>query len=346
MGVATAVLIAGAAIAAAGAAAGAYAKKSAADKAAKAQSSALKGQKKILSEELSFNRINQAATDADRLRAENRLALQKEIDPELAALRQKGKEKLLEETNRPDASLQSTQVANALFKENATQDPRLEALKSSIINRAQEEISAGATLPPEFQAELVRAGVQQGSQAGFKTDARTVGGTIARALGIGGEQLKMARENQATNLAGAATNLDESRARILGSIFPTIAAAENTRRQNAAAEFGIGEQTLPESGLTGREAAAIQQNRGNTLLKIRGQRGQIKAQQAAAAGEANAAYIAAGTSFATSALGAYGSSLGGGGGTPSFGSQYAGAAGNVYTSVPNAQGGGFSQRVQ
>jgi hypothetical protein len=314
-------------VAAAGAAGAAYAKKKAADKSAHAQKNALKGQKKILQEELSFDRINQAATDADRLRAENRLALQKEVDPELAQLRQLGKEKLLAESQRPNESLQGTQIANALFKENAVEDPRLEALKSSIINRAQEEIAAGSTLPPSFQAELVRAGVQQGSQAGFKTDAKTVGGTIARALGIGGEQLKVARENQAVNLAGAATNLDQSRAQILSSIFPTIAASEQTRRQNAASEFGVGEATLPESGLTGREAANIQQNRGNTLLKIRGQRGQISAQQAAAQGEATAAYIGAGASFATSALGGFG----GGGG--------AGGAGGMLGMVKGGTGG-------
>lgn len=311
MGVITALVIAG--VSAAAVAGSAYAKKKAADKGAKAQASALKGQKKILQDELSFERINQAATDADRVRAENRIALQKEIDPELAQLRQLGKEKLLAEAERPDASLESTQIASALFRENVKEDPRLEALKSSIINRAQEEIAAGSTLPPSFQAELVRAGVQQGAQAGFATDARTVGGTIARALGIGGEQLKIARENQAINLAGAATNLDESRAQILGSIFPTVAASEEARRRNSAAEFGIGDTTLLESGLTGREAASIQQNRGNTLLKIRGQRGQIAAQKAAAQGEATAAYIGAGASFATSALGAYGGGGGGGG---------------------------------
>lgn len=334
MGIITALVIAG--VAAAGAAGAAYAKKSAADKAAHAQKSALTGQKKILQDELSFDRINQAATDADRLRANNRLQLQQEIDPELAKLRQLGKEKLLAESQRPNESLQSTQVANTLFNENGKQDPRLEALKSSIINRAQEEIAAGATLPPQFQADLVRAGVQQGSQAGFATDAKTVGGTIARALGIGGEQLKVARENQATHLAGAATNLEESRARILGSIFPTIAASEQARRQDAASAFGIGEATLPESGLTGREAANIQQNRGNTLLRIRGQRGQISAQQAQAQGEATAAYIGAGTSFATSALGAFG----GGGAGGILGSVQGGNGGGGFKANPSPGGGG------
>lgn len=317
MGVATSLVIAGVAgaVAAAGAAGSAYLKKKAGDKAAAAQQSALKGQKKILSEELSFDRLNQAATDADRLRAQNRLALQQEIDPELAKVRQLGKEKLLQEAQRPNESLGTTQIANKLVEENIKADPRIEALKDSIIGRAQSELDAGATLPPEFQADLIRAGVAQGGEAGFHPEARTIGGSITRALGLTGEQLKQGRQQQAVSLAGAADDLTKSRASILGSIFPTVAAAENQRKQDAAAAFGIGDSTLPESGLTGREAANIQQNRGNTLLKIKGKQGDIKAQQALNAGEANAAYVGAGTSFVTSALGAYG---GGGGGTGSI----------------------------
>lgn len=289
-------------------------KKKAGDKAASAQQSALKGQKKILSEELSFDRVNQAATDADRLRAQNRLKLQEEIDPELAKVRQLGKEQLLAEVARPAESKGSTQVANKLVEENLQGDPRLEALKDTIINRAQSELDSGASLPPEFQADLIRAGVTEGGQAGFHPESKTIGGSITRALGLGGEQLKQARNQQAISLAGAAEGLQASRASILSSIFPTVKASEDARKQDAAAAFGIGESTLPESGLTGREAANLQMNRGNTLLKIRGKQGDIKAQKALNAGEANAAYVGAATSFATSALGAYGGGAGGVGG--------------------------------
>jgi len=305
MAIATAILIAGAIVVAAGAAGSAYAKKKAGDQAAGAQQKALKGQKKILSEELSFDRLNQAATDADRLRAQNRIALQEEIDPELAKVRQLGKERLLSETARPNESLGSTQIANKLVEENLATDPRIEALKDSIIGRAQSELDSGATLPPEFQADLIRAGVTEGGQAGFSPEAKTIGGSITRALGIAGEQLKQGRQQQAISLAGAASDLTVSRANILGSIFPTVKAAEDARKADAAVSFGIGDSTLPESGLTGREAAAIQQNRGNTLLKIKGKQGDIRAQKALNAGEANAAYIQAGASFASSALGAY-----------------------------------------
>jgi hypothetical protein len=314
MGVATALVIAAAAVAAVGAAGAAYAKKNASDKAANAQQNALKGQKKILGEELSRGRINQEALDAERDRARNRIALQEEIDPELAAMRKLGKQQLLEQSQLPNASKETVQVAKQLFQENIQPSAGLEKLKDQIIGRAQEKLAQGATLPPEFQAELVRAGVSQGAQAGLKPTQSTVGGRLYQALGSAGVALQAQREQQAAGLAQTATGLQESRARILESIFPTISNTETTARANAAATFGVGEETLPQAGLTGAEAANLQINRGNTLLKIRGKKGAVEAQRQLAAGEANAAYVKAGAQFASSALGAYSGGGGGGGG--------------------------------
>lgn len=310
MGVATALVIAGAAVAAAGAAGAAFAKNEAAQKAAKAQQHALTGQKKILNEELSYSKVNQQAVAAERQRAKDRIALQEEIDPELAQMRQLGKQKLLEQAKLPGASQQSVQVANQLFGEFNKPDQGLEKLKDQIISRAQQDLSRGATLPPEYQAELVRAGISAGSQAGLKTVQSTIGGKVAQALGSAGINLEQQRTQEAAGLAGTANNLVQSRARLLESIFPTISTSEASQRQIAASTFGIGEQTLPQAGLTGQEAANLQINKGNTLMKIRGKRGAIAAQSALAQGEANAAYIKAGAGFASSALGAYG---GGGG---------------------------------
>jgi len=314
MAVITALVIGG--IAAASVAGAAAAKKAAADKAADAQSKALKGQKKILGEELGYDKVQQANVTAERNRALERIRLQEEIDPELAEMRKLGKQQLLAEAQKPGASRESVQVAKQLFTENITPDKNLEALKDSIIAKAQEKLNQGATLPPEFQAELVRAGVSQGAQAGLKPTKTTIGGNLYQALGSAGVALEAQRNREAQELAQTATGLQESRAKILSSIFPTISQSEATQRQVAAGTFGIGEQTLPQAGLTGAEAANLQINRGNTLLKIRGQKGQIQANKALAAGEANAAYIKAGGQFATSALGAYG---GGGGGLPTAG---------------------------
>lgn len=325
MGIATALVIAGAAVAAAGAAGSAYAKKAAADKAAKAQKNALKGQKKILNEELSYDKVNQQAVAAERQRAKDRIALQEEIDPELAQLRQLGKQKLLEQAKQPGASEQSVQVANQLFAEFQKPDQGLEKLKDQIISKAQEDLARGATLPPEYQAELVRAGISTGAQAGLKPVQSTIGGKVAQALGSAGINLEHQRTAEAAGLANTANDLESSRARLLESIFPTISTSEATQRQIAASTFGIGEQTLPQAGLTGQEAANLQINKGNTLMKIRGKRGAISAQQALAHGEANAAYIQAGAQFASSALGSYGG--GGGGGAGGIGSLLGGAKG-------------------
>jgi len=321
MAVITAIVVAGVA---AGAAAGAAAaKKHAADKAAHAQSTALKGQKKILGEELSYSRVNQQAVDAERARAKERIRLQEEIDPELAEMRKLGKAQLLAEAQKPGATRESVQVAKQLFTENIQPDQNLEKLKDQIISKAQEKLAQGAQLPPEFQAELVRAGVTQAGQAGIKPVASTIGGKLYQALGSAGVALEAQRNQEAQNLAQTAAGLQESRAKILSSIFPTISQSEQTQRQIAAGTFGIGESTLPQAGLTGAEAANLQINRGNTLLKIRGQQGQVKAQKALAAGEANAAYIKAGGQFVTGALGAYGGGGAGGvgGGTLGLGGQ-------------------------
>jgi len=124
--------------------------------------------------------LNRLAIQFDEERARNRLDLQKEIDPEIADLRQYSKEQLLKLARQPVESRQTSQVANQLFKENIAPDERMEKLKSSIIQRAQEDFDAGATLPPEFQAELVRSGLTTGAQAGIGTGERAIGGTTGR----------------------------------------------------------------------------------------------------------------------------------------------------------------------
>jgi len=311
----TAIVVAG--VAAASAVGAAAAKKKAADKAAHAQTTALKGQKKILANELGYDKVQQASVTAERNRAKERIRLQEEIDPELAEMRKLGKQQLLAEAQKPNASRESVQVAKQLFTENIKPDENLEALKDQIIKKAQAKLAQGATLPPEFQAELVRAGVSQGAQAGLKPTPKTVGGRLYQALGSAGVALEAQRTQEAQQLANTASGLQESRAKILSSIFPTISTSEATQRQMAAGNFAVGDQSLPQAGLTGAEAANLQINRGNTLLKIRGQKGQVQAQKAIAGGEANAAYIKAAGQFATSALGAYGG--GGAGALPTTG---------------------------
>src|SRR4029079_12447707 len=112
--------------------------------------------------------------------------------------------------------------------------------------------------PPDFQAELLRAGIQQGAQSGVGTSGRTVGGLTSRLLGSAGINLQNQRTAEATALTGAAQQLTDARQRILANIFPTVKATEDAAAGRATAGLGIAESLLPESGLTGQQAVDIE----------------------------------------------------------------------------------------
>jgi hypothetical protein len=316
--------IAVAATVAAGVAASTIAKKKAADKAAKAQKNAISAQEQLLRKKLDPGALNRLAQQTDKERALNRIALQKEVDPEIADLREFSKQKLLDLAQQPESTRQTTQVANQLFQEGIKEDPRIAALKDSIINRAQEDFDAGATLPPDFQAELVRAGIGQGAQAGVGTAGRTVGGLTSRLLGSAGINLKAQRTAEGTALAGAAQNLTDARQRILANIFPTDKATEDAAAGRATAGLGIAESLLPESGLTGTQAADVQIAQTKGAANLLGQRGNVAAQQATDQGNYVAGLIGAGTSLVSGVYGAgaggAAAGAGGGGGGINYGS--------------------------
>lgn len=279
--------------------------KSSADKAAAAQKKALQRQGTLLQRELNPDKVNALAQRIDEERAKNRIEFQKQIDPELARLRSLSKEQLLQEAQTPVESRQSTQVANQLFKENVTADPRMEALKGALIDRATSELAAGATLPPEFQAELVRSGLNTGSQAGFKADQRTVGGTIARALGAGGLAIQQQRQNSAIQLTQEAQDIATTRTNILASIFPKIRDLEAANRNVAVQNFGLADTSLPEVGLSGTDAANLQLASVKANATLAAKRGDIASQQALAQGAFTSQLIGAAASGVSGALGAY-----------------------------------------
>jgi hypothetical protein len=308
MGVVTAIA---AGAVAAGAIASAVVKKNAADKAAKIQKKAIDQQQKILQNKLDPDALNKLAQTADTERAKNRIALQQTIDPELAQLRTAGKKALLEQASIPEEQKQSSQLASALFNETKTEDPRMAALKDSIINAAQNEINAGATLPPEFQAELVRSGLNTGSQSGIGITKNSIGGSVARALGLGGVQLQFQREQAAQNLAATGQSLINARTNILSSVFPKLRDLENERRVEAAQNFQLADQALPESGLSGQDVVNLKVAQQKGIANALGAKAQVRAGQKIAAGQETGAIIGASTSAIAGGLGGgYGNIMG------------------------------------
>jgi hypothetical protein len=253
--------------------------KDAADRAYATQKNGIARQQKLLKQEYDPSRIDALVSKYDKGFLQRRLDLQKEFDPELAQLRQRGKENLLAELGRDNETRLSQKVANELFSENIKPDAGSEALKDKLFSEANAALAAGASLPPEFQAELVRSGISSAAGSGFTLDKRAVGGPVAHTLGSEAIKLQQLRQNQAIQLGQAGQQLKDARTRILSSIFPTIQNTEQTAEARSAAAFGIGNETLPTSGITGREAASfdIQGREGGRQLT--GQRYDIKAQK-------------------------------------------------------------------
>lgn len=307
VGISTGVALAAAAVvAAAGAAASAVVQKNAADKAASAQKKGLEQQNSLLKNNMNPDKLNSLAERFDKDRARNRIEFQKEIDPELAALRQKGKEELLAQAELDRTTTDSAKVAKTLFNEVQEGDPRMQALKESLITRAQSELDAGATLPPEYQAELVRAGLTQASQGGIGFDQSTIGGGVARVLGAAGIQLQQQRSQQAAELASAAQNITNSRVNILATVFPKLRDLESVNRQDALVNFQVGDNALPQVGLTGQDAVNIQIAKTKAKGALLQKGADIKAQQATDQGAYTGALIGAGTSLVSGVLGSYG----------------------------------------
>lgn len=252
--------------------------KRAAKKAYELQVKGLDKQKALLKETYDPTRANEVSAKYDKQFVQRRLDLQKEFDPELARLREAGKKNLLAELERDDSTRQSTQVSNQLFRENIKTPEAAERLKDKLFADAEEELKAGATLPPEFQAELVRSGITSAAGSGFKLDRRSIGGPVASVLGSAGIALRQARQNQAINLGNAAQGMVDARAKILSNIFPTVMTAEQTAAQRGAQAFQIGEATLPAGGLTGREALGLDIQGREGVRDLTGKRYDLKAQ--------------------------------------------------------------------
>lgn len=225
--------------------------------AAEIQTKALEKQRRFVFSNLQPAVVQEAATAADIQRAQQRLALQAQIDPGLSQARFLTQQRLLEAAQEGAGSAGDL-LAAQLFEEISPKEAKTEELRQKLLDAALDEINAGATLPPDVQAELVRAGLEQSGTVGTGSSQRGLAGQITRRL-IGNEALtlKRARQDQATRLGLAATELQNQRLGVLAGVFPQL-------KQLQAANVGLqsnilaqANQLVPEAGLGGTDIANI-----------------------------------------------------------------------------------------
>lgn len=292
---------AGGVIGAAGSVAGGLIAAGAQKDAIKAQEKALRIQQKRL-DDLDPNALAQQSTLQDIARRANSLLAQQQIDPALAAVRRVGAEQVLEEAQRGPG--QGDVLADTLFSEVRDQDPQIAALKDRLLQEAASELDAGATLPPDFQAELVRTGLERSGQAGLGVSGQGATGVgIRKLIGSEGLALKQARQNQAVKLAGAAQDIENARVNILAGIFPKLKDLQTAGLSKAQSVFATGESTVPTVGITGEDVVNIELNKAGAKNQLTGQAGDVAARGAVAQGQLINQLIGEGVSLATSTIG-------------------------------------------
>jgi hypothetical protein len=232
--------------------------------------------------------VNAQALAADQSRAKNQLALQAQIDPALASQRPQA-EQILSGQLGQIGQANSDQVANAATQQALAGTPGAAAGSAGLVAAANQNLAAGATLPPDVQAQLMQSGLEQTGAVQGSATARGAGGPILQQiLGLGGIQLQQQRQQQAASLLTSASNLDAQRSQVLGNLFPRL---QQQQMGNIGAASGILQQSnsmLPQAGLSGADVANVWLQRVGAVNSLTNQMGSVVGAGALAAGQARA----------------------------------------------------------
>lgn len=337
MAIATGLLIAGAVIAAGAGVAAAQAKKNAANKAAKARQRALDSVQTT-----GPDAVNKLAQNADEERYTGQLALQKRVEPNAAAARESGLKELAGSV-RTEQDVKAEQAANAAYDELGQEDPQTAALRQQLLADAKAELDRGAELPPDFQAELVKAGLETSSRSGVGVSRMGAAGQTQRKLiGSAGLALKQQRTQNATAAVGAETQFQSARQRVLAGLSSQLMQIGNNRQARATNAVGVAQQLTPEYGLSGREMASLELRRQDQENQKKLGTGEIQAGKALAQGQYVAELAGTAASAAQTGIGIYGASVGAPKAAPA--PAYSAPAPPV-TQTPSFYGAGLSYNV-
>ena len=222
-----------------------------------AQIAALEKQRQFVYDQLNPDVVGSQAKSADVQRAANRLALQGSVDPEL--LRQRyASEAAVTKSLGGLGEGAGQDVANVAAKEAIAGTPGMEELRKRLIDSALKELDAGATLPPDVQAEIVKSGLERAGQTTGSAGPQGFGQQILRTMiGQAGINLQTQRQQKAAALAQSAQDLESKRQAILGTLFPNLSTVQLNTLKGQQGVLQQSNQMVPESGLGGSDIANL-----------------------------------------------------------------------------------------
>jgi hypothetical protein len=304
-------LIASAAVSAVGAGVSAYVQDNAQHEAANAQLKALDNLKYLDVQDLVKQAKNQ-----DLSKYQSQFAAQEKYDPLFAEMRTQGAKNIIQQLNADTSGTTAGDKALADLGTSTDLSNKQNApVIQGLIDQAKQDLAAGASMPPEFEGQLIKAGLEtagaSGGVAGLNGSGAT-GSNSRRLLGMEGIQLQQSRATEAQNLAGTAAGLQTERQSALSNLLSldnNLRAAKFTRAQGGVA---IGSSSIPSIGLTGGDVVNMDNANTNLRNQVTLGQGALNAQKKLADGQMWSQIIGAGTSLVSGMVG--GGAGGGGGG--------------------------------
>lgn len=223
--------------------------------ATKLQSSALQKVLQNIQNGMTPDQLQQIATQGDTQRATQQQQLLAQIYPGLAAAQKSAEGSLATQAGGFGAQSLASQVGGEAAKE-ALSAPSTAGGQQQLIDAALSQLKAGATLPPDVEAQLVQAGLESSGMVTQNASGQGVGGQQIRTLlGTAGIQLQQQRQQQAASLLTQAQQLETQRQNVLQSLFPNLSQVQLQQAGGAQSIFGTAASATPQAGLSGTSLA-------------------------------------------------------------------------------------------
>jgi len=190
----------------------------------------------------------------------------------------------------------------------AAPDPIVEDIRRTLLEQTQANLKRGAQLPPEFQAELVKAGLEadvSGSRQG------TLSTRLGTKLGAAGIELEARRRQEAAMALDLDKALSQARQGILGNLVSQAAAIPGQQAQFYSTANEVTNAMVPNIGLKGMDVFQLEEaNRALENEKIM-QIANIRAQDRLSMGNRDTSMINRGAEMLSSLGGMMGGGMGG-----------------------------------
>lgn len=228
----------------------------------KAQKKALKAQRKAIQNLKSIDvaEYKKQANLGDKEYYVNRLENLRQSDPDLAAVRSEGV-KAIYNSIAGEGAIKGRELTAMIASEAGGMNTQYKSLEQDLIKRAQEHMTLRGSFSPDYQAELIRSGLESAGTTGVGPN-RT--GALAQMLGknIGREQvaLQAHREASAQGLLGNAQAMRNQRYAAIQGLLPYVQGLPQAQLGQIGMQLAT--QYGPGGGLSGADTLnMLEQNR-------------------------------------------------------------------------------------